>query len=212
MKAPRDIETLLVIAVTSIAVIAISTYFSAYFLFDWQISKDPIGWGPMGDYFGGILNPVIALAALVALIRATRLQKTEFEATRIHLETESKRNEIYRLIANLEQKIEAKLDVEVRNDGSSTLIIFGPLNQYLRPGWRPPVKTYISLGASNLCTPINTYSKKILDLINELEVLLNEYDSIGGTSESIVHRHLMGQYSDLKLACEEQIATKGNKK
>lgn len=40
------------------------------------------GLGPLGDFFGGILNPIISGAALFLLYKTFNLQKTELEETR----------------------------------------------------------------------------------------------------------------------------------
>lgn len=55
-----------------IALIALITYFN-------ETLK---GLGPLGDFFGGILNPIISGAALVLLYKTFVLQKTELEETR----------------------------------------------------------------------------------------------------------------------------------
>jgi hypothetical protein len=46
---------------------------------------DPEAWGLFGDYFGGMLNPVIALAALMALFSSIRIQQKELKDTREQL-------------------------------------------------------------------------------------------------------------------------------
>ena len=46
---------------------------------------NPEEWGEFGDYFGGMLNPVIALAALVALFTSIRIQQRELAETHIQL-------------------------------------------------------------------------------------------------------------------------------
>lgn len=204
MKLGRETENTILLMVAILALTVIGAYLIAGLLFNWSVSNDPQSWGPTGDYFGGILNPVIALAALVALIRATKLQKAEFESTRLHLETESQKNEIYRLVTNLEQKIERKLEVEVKNDRTNPAITFGSLSQYLRPGWRPPPKTYISLGNSNLCTEIKDYSRELLQLFDMLDKLLKEYDSVSGETTT-VSMFLTDVYSCAKEACREQV-------
>lgn len=203
MKSGVNLEKIILICVSLIALLVIGVYVGVGLVSDWSISSNPIAWGPVGDYFGGLLNPVIALAALIALIRATKFQRHEFQATRAHLESEAKKNEIYRLITNFEQKIERKLEAEVRNDRGSPEMILGPLSQYMHPGWKPPVKTYIAIGNSGLCTELRDYSKQILDLLGSLEKLLNEYDAING-EESTLSRYLTDLYRDTKVACREQ--------
>lgn len=47
-------------------------------------------WGQLGDYFGGLMNPVVALAALVLLAWSIRIQKQELAETRAALEESAK--------------------------------------------------------------------------------------------------------------------------
>ena len=53
-------------------------------------------WGTFGDYFGGLLNPIIAFTALYWLTRSVRLQKEELNETRTALEDSAKaqRNQV----------------------------------------------------------------------------------------------------------------------
>jgi len=54
-----------------------------YFNFhDFPVSKKPDNWGMLGDYFGGILNPLISFIALLYLIKTYRSQKQELEETK----------------------------------------------------------------------------------------------------------------------------------
>lgn len=47
-----------------------------------SLSSGPGDWGVFGDFFGGILNPVVAYAAFTWLTRSVRLQKEELTETR----------------------------------------------------------------------------------------------------------------------------------
>lgn len=47
-----------------------------------SLSSSPGDWGVFGDFFGGILNPVVAYAAFTWLTRSVRLQKEELTETR----------------------------------------------------------------------------------------------------------------------------------
>ena len=49
-------------------------------------SESTAAWGTFGDYFGGLLNPIIAFTALYWLTRSVRLQKEELNETRAALE------------------------------------------------------------------------------------------------------------------------------
>jgi hypothetical protein len=61
----------------------VAAYVLAFASFGW--SKSPEAWGQLGDYIGGILNPVVALCALIALVVSIQLQKAELAATRSEL-------------------------------------------------------------------------------------------------------------------------------
>jgi hypothetical protein len=50
------------------------------------LAENPANWGTFGDYFGGLLNPIIAFTALYWLTRSVRLQKEELNETRAALE------------------------------------------------------------------------------------------------------------------------------
>ena len=58
-------------------------YLTAFASLGW--SKSPEAWGQLGDYIGGILNPVVAFCALIALVVSIQLQKAELAATRAEL-------------------------------------------------------------------------------------------------------------------------------
>jgi hypothetical protein len=48
-------------------------------------SDSPEQWGQMGDFFGGMLNPVLAFASFIALLYTIRLQSSELQLSRQEL-------------------------------------------------------------------------------------------------------------------------------
>lgn len=79
------------IVVLLLACIAI--YFSSKFYrdqFGTFLSNDKETWGQFGDYFGGLLNPVLSFFALVALLYTIIIQSTELKETRRELKKSSK--------------------------------------------------------------------------------------------------------------------------
>ena len=48
-------------------------------------STEPDAWGQFGDFLGGVLNPLVSLAALFALVISVRMQRTELKDTRAEL-------------------------------------------------------------------------------------------------------------------------------
>lgn len=60
---------------------------------DYPFSKSPGDWGTIGDYFGGLINPLTSIIALYFLIKAYLSQKEELSATKIALEDSAKHQE-----------------------------------------------------------------------------------------------------------------------
>lgn len=48
-------------------------------------ASEPDKWGTFGDYFGGLMNPVVAFAAFYWLTQSVKLQKTALKETRDEL-------------------------------------------------------------------------------------------------------------------------------
>ncbi len=64
--------------------VLVAAYVIAFAQNGW--SRNPDAWGQLGDYIGGLLNPLVAGFALMALVVSVRLQKAELAATRKELE------------------------------------------------------------------------------------------------------------------------------
>ncbi len=69
-------------------------------------SGDPAAWGQMGDFFGGMLNPILAFASFIALLYTIKLQSAEMKDSRKELEQSRRaQQETARLTKeNLEQE------------------------------------------------------------------------------------------------------------
>ena len=61
---------LLGVVVFSVIVLYLDTFGTRDF------SSDPEQWGQMGDYFGGMLNPILAFALFIALLYTIGIQPT----------------------------------------------------------------------------------------------------------------------------------------
>lgn len=63
-----------------------------YALFFWRtgISGDPDDWGTLGDFFGGLMNPVISFATLVVAYAVWKQQREELRHTKVALEDQAK--------------------------------------------------------------------------------------------------------------------------
>jgi len=78
----NNIERFTYILVPLILAVLIATYFT--FFHDGEMSQD--SFAQFGDYFGGILNPLLSFLAVLLLLFSIRLQSKELSATRKELE------------------------------------------------------------------------------------------------------------------------------
>jgi len=65
--------------------------FYIFIFHDHEISRTPEEWGQLGDYMGGILNPILAFAALCGVGYTISLQRSQLEQADIALKTQSER-------------------------------------------------------------------------------------------------------------------------
>lgn len=61
-------------------------------------SPDPATWGQFGDYIGGLLNPLVATLALLALVISIQIQKRELSETRAALEKQVSLDNLFSLL------------------------------------------------------------------------------------------------------------------
>lgn len=90
----NNINTKQVINVICLIVLVVSVFYFANF--HNGLSEKNEVWRTFGDYFGGIVNPVIAAFAFYLIAKTYELQKRELEATRSLLEvsTDAQKNQI----------------------------------------------------------------------------------------------------------------------
>lgn len=81
----------LILVVYLIGAVAVAAYVAFFAVVHrTQVSTDPGDWGTLGDYFGGLLNPVISFATLVVAYAVWKQQKEELKATKEALEDQAK--------------------------------------------------------------------------------------------------------------------------
>ncbi len=67
-------------------VVALGGIYIAFFSLRLPVSSSPAEWGQMGDFFGGMLNPILAFASFIALLYTIRIQSEELRLTRREFE------------------------------------------------------------------------------------------------------------------------------
>lgn len=84
-KLPQALAQVFTIAVVAAALVALGYVLQFYVRLHRSISTDPAVWGQLGDYVGGLLNPVIALGALLLLAVGIRIQNETLHETKRQL-------------------------------------------------------------------------------------------------------------------------------
>lgn len=73
-------------ALTAVGAAAIGAYFTYFGLVLGQpAAVEADKWGTFGDFFGGLMNPIVAFAAFYWLTQSVKLQKQELAETRAEL-------------------------------------------------------------------------------------------------------------------------------
>lgn len=120
-------------------------------------STSPDSWGQLGDYVGGLLNPLVAVFALVALVTSVKLQRSELAATREELRAskrvaeeqaqtmeQQRREQRFFDFLNLYQQTLATVDADgkfgktaFRHWASSQAIQFSFIYDFMKYGFEP---------------------------------------------------------------------------
>lgn len=87
-------------------VLAIAPYIYAFaFHFNHTISSSPSDWGALGDYIGGIVNPLLSFASIILIIRTVQLQRDANDALKEDLETAKQESKLRAFDAKLSSLI-----------------------------------------------------------------------------------------------------------
>jgi uncharacterized membrane protein len=70
------------LAIFAALITCVITSFVVNFSRGYDISGSVEQWGQMGDFFGGMLNPILAFASFIALLYTIRIQSAELRLTR----------------------------------------------------------------------------------------------------------------------------------
>lgn len=118
-------------------IIALATITAALVFIDEKLGLDSVfssslitDWGAAGDYFGGLLNPIISFIALTALLFTIRQNNIALEATQDELA--ASREEMARSAHALERQVEINRRNETKQDCYTAInSSFDSLNQHL---------------------------------------------------------------------------------
>lgn len=176
-----------------ILLVPVIPYVSMYG-FHWVNSQEV--WGQFGDFFGGLLNPIYAFLAFLALLYTTSLQAAEFKRTANsmqqqlnHLKHSAEKEDIFKIIKDIDDDLEAILKTVVSPDGAQTEL---NVNHIIHEGFRlrnESIKTqsyndFISLANSSGSIVESVYLRLALS-IGSLFRHLNMYYEISNESSYV---------------------------
>ena len=88
------INRYIVTAAVAIAIVVLSYVYHFYYILNYSISNNTAEWAQLGDYAGGLLNPILSFVSLVLLIKSLRLQNEANLALRKELKNTEKTEKI----------------------------------------------------------------------------------------------------------------------
>ncbi|ENJ7409892.1 hypothetical protein AB1867_002308 [Salmonella enterica] len=91
MKNERLQVNILLLIVTILSLSIIMIYINNFYSL--RISKDPSDWGALGDYFGGLLNPLISIITLFFVAKTYLTQKEELRKMELSADKSDKLRE-----------------------------------------------------------------------------------------------------------------------
>ncbi|HCU64563.1 MAG TPA: hypothetical protein DF774_02255 [Rheinheimera sp.] len=186
---------ILMILLTAIISTVISVYITAGPEMDINTAAK---YGQMGDFFGGMLNPILAFASFIALLYTIRIQSEELRLTKdelaksaeAHVKSEAtlrdqlkdsqkqhEMNHYHSLLQNIDAKLHSEIYVRnwTRNPGS-----FKCISDFLRECFEAVKKdqhigVWKNLYDAKSKRPIAIAEHRVVVLLAQLSVLLTEY-------------------------------------
>jgi len=188
----------------------IAIYLFYGFRFDWVVADNPIHWGSFGDYMGGIANPMIALGALIILFKGYINQKKELKAARDHLKVtveqsknDSKKQELYRVIAHIDDRLKNLLSAEVVNFVGSARVPVASIGAVIQSGMYDNSDKQKIQAGSNTYTDYVTYLPLIKEEIVSIMRYLDNYNEIDSENNLNIAEYLEEKYSVISGQCDE---------
>lgn len=122
-QQPASIPTKIILVIAGLAVLAVAALFLALQVEEIKIKGDT---GQVGDFIGGLLNPIFSFLALLVLLRTTRIQVHELQKTNQVLEHQKSvserqkfENTFFNLVDRFEETCKAFTRVEVDEEGNT---------------------------------------------------------------------------------------------
>lgn len=153
--------------------IAVVAGFYAFQFWAVPLSNDAGTWGQFGDYFGGVLNPIVAFAAFYWLTKSIELQDRELRAARGNL------NEALRL--QLDQALTARTAADTQTENIRLASVANEI-AHLRAQQREYLTVLRTQGGEVVCYDEEqmpaTVAQRLKILLEAIRCLMDEEQAI----------------------------------
>jgi len=180
------------LAGTGLISVGVAGAFYLYFFMNHDIVEDPAAWGQLGDYFGGMLNPVIGLLGVLGLLWTIYQNQRELSESSKQLRLSAQALDEQRTISAAQE--ERLTRAEKRQDllNAITIIVDSIESDWFRVSFRKTNGQMESLYEStsilrpeNQSAALRVGLKKLIaektgTQLNVLAELMVEYDTKGG--------------------------------
>lgn len=130
---------LLIVVGTIAGVVLLIPIVSYVSMYGYQLSDSQELWAQFGDFFGGLLNPIYALLAFLALLYTISLQSVELRQTTTefrrsadsmqqqldHYKDTAKKEDLYRIIEDIDSDLEKLYETIVSPEGEKPVLNIG---------------------------------------------------------------------------------------
>ena len=119
----------IITALIALISVTVSYVYHFYYELNFSLSNDPAVWGQLGDYIGGILNPLLSFVSIVLLIKSLTLQnqankdlKDEIENTKRTEKIRAFESQLFNMIDSQRQAFES-FNIQIKNGKKTQKII-----------------------------------------------------------------------------------------
>lgn len=88
----------------------LTLYFVNFGLIQRLPSGGPTSWGEFGDFFGGIVNPIIGIVTVILVVRTLKATREEAAETRAQLEQQLEHQREERVLGDMRTRLERALE------------------------------------------------------------------------------------------------------
>lgn len=110
-------KRIIIFSITIITLAWVVYWFNFSYINSYKISNNPGDWGVLGDFLGGVLNPILTFLTIVLLINSLGLQKESNDS----LKSEIQRNELLERKRTFESRFFNMIDSQKTNFDSFKL-------------------------------------------------------------------------------------------